>query len=917
MRIHHCLVNHLTDPLGYEFSRTVFSWQADGCSGSGRRAEASRLVVSCAGETLCDTGWAQLDPLGTELKLPMKPRTRYTWTVSVRTDAGEEASSTENWFETGKMDERWTGRWIGCDSTEKRHPVFSKHISPKGKAAKARLYICGLGLYEAAFDRERIGDEFLTPYCNNYGAWVQAQTYDVTGLLQKPGTLSVTLGNGWYKGRFGISAPNFRPCFSGDWKLIAELVLTYADGTEEHIGTDESWEVTRSRVTFSDIYDGEHRDDTLPQLPPEKAFYAEAPSGRLTDRLSTPVRAYEELSPKELIVTPSGELVIDVGQNITGSFRLRVCEPKGVRIHLQAGEILQHGDFYRENLRSAKAEYWYISDGNEHVLEPQFTFYGYRYMKVEGVPGLKKEDFTALVMHSLLPETGRLETGHRLINRLILNAQWGQKGNFLDVPTDCPQRDERMGWTGDAQVFSNTACFQRDCFAFYKKFLRDMATEQDARGGMVPYVIPAFGFEGCSAAWGDAACVIPWVMYMHYGDKSILRDQLPYMLAWVDYLDGLERNGQGWRSHFHFGDWLAPDGPKIGDGSMGGTDKPFIALAYYHISALLTAKAARAIEDEKTALHAEEVADRALKILRDEYFTPNGRCAVNTQTAYVLAIYYGLTGDAVHAAQVLDHLLVFSKGQLQTGFVGTPHLCSVLSRTGMEDRAFRLLLSEDCPGWLYAVKMGATTVWERWNSVLPDGSVSDTGMNSLNHYAYGCIVSWLYEEVAGIAPLAPGFTRVRLSPRLCKALGRVSASYASASGEWKSSWRIEPDGSVSYRCTVPFGCTAELLLPHGGPARELVTGEYEFTYMPDEPLEPLYSSRVAVAELLDNSRTAPIVRKHLPGVDDLPSYLKIVSLDEAWAQRLKGHIGPEAMDSLNRDLAALDDEWTAGERNQA
>ncbi len=914
MRIHHCLVNHLTDPLGYEMTRTVFSWQADQCSG--KRVEASRLVIYEEGKPLHDTGWADNDPLGTELTLPLKPRTRYTWTVKMRTDAGEEAESGVNSFETGKMNESWTGRWIGCDSAEKRHPVFSKPVSPRKEVARARLYICGLGLYEAFYNGQRIGDEFLTPYCNNYYAWVQAQTYDVTKLLQRPGVLEVALGNGWYKGRFGITAPTGKPCFSGDWKMIAELTLTYTDGTEETVGTDDSWQVTRSRVTFSDIYDGEHRDDTLPDLPPEKAFFADAPAGKLTDRLSTPVRAYQELVPQELIVTPSGELVIDVGQNITGSFRLRVHEPKGVRIHLQAGEILQHGDFYRENLRSAKAEYWYTSDGNEHVLSPQFTFYGYRYMKVEGVPGLKKEDFTALVTHSLLPETGRLETGHKLLNRLILNARWGQMGNFVDVPTDCPQRDERMGWTGDAQVFANTACFQRDCFAFYKKYLRDMATEQDARNGMVPFVVPAFRFEGCSAAWGDAACVIPWVTYMHYGDKSILKDQLPYMLAWVDYMDRLEQDGQGWRDHFHFGDWLAPDGPKIGDGSMGGTDKPFIALAYYHISALLTANAARAAGDEKALAHAQEVADRALKTLRDEYFTPSGRCAVNTQTAYVLGIYYGLTGNARHAAEVLDHLLLFSKGRLQTGFVGTPYLCSVLSRSGMEDRAFRLLLNEDCPGWLYAVKLGATTVWERWNSVLADGSVSDTGMNSLNHYAYGCIVSWLYEEVAGIMPLVPGFRRVRLAPRLCKALGRVKASYASASGEWKSAWRIEKDGSVFYRCTVPFGCTAQLDLPCGGPKQELECGMYEFRYTPDKPLAPMYSSALNVAELMENSRTLPLLEKYIPNVDDLPSYLKIVPLDEAWAQRLKGKVSEEDMLSLNRELSALDEEWLLPEEDE-
>ncbi len=907
MRITACRINHLTQPLGYDLPRTVFSWQLEDAKGT--KQQAARLMV-CEGEKqIFDTGWAQLDPLAAELTLPLKPRTRYTWTVSARTDAGDEAQSEANSFETAKMDEPWAAKWIGCDETEARMPVFTKHIEPKKPLASARLYICGLGLYDAYYNGQRIGDERLTPYFNNYNSWVQYQTYDVTGLMQTPGDLSVTLGNGFYLGRTCFDGPGAKPFYGDRKRLIAEIVLSYLDGSTETIITDESWTVSRSAICDSSIYDGETRDDTLPEAEKQNAILVDAPKGALTARVSAPVRVQKELKPISLIHTPAGELVLDVGQNITGSFRLRVHEPKGVRVHLQVGEILQNDNFYRDNLRSAKAEYIYVSDGQEHILEPRFTFYGYRYVKVEGIPGITADDFTALVMHTDLPKTGTLETGHRLVNRLIENAQWGQLGNFVDVPTDCPQRDERMGWTGDAQVFAPTACYQRDCYHFYEKYLRDMASEQAARGGEVPFVVPAYRSSGSSAAWGDAACVIPWVVYTYYGDKAILEAQFDSMCAWVDFVEAQEKNDQGWRNHFHFGDWLAMDGPKIGDGSMGGTDNALIALVYFRYSALLTMQAARVLGKADAALHYEALADSLLKEIRNEYMSPAGRVTVNTQTAYLLALGHGITQNPGHTAEMLLKLLMLSKGKLQTGFVGTPLLCRELCRAGYEAQAFRLLLNEDMPGWLYEVKMGATTVWERWNSVLPDGSISDTGMNSLNHYAYGSIVAWLYESVAGIAPMEPGFKRALLEPHVSLALGYARAEFKSASGLWRAGWSILPNGDIRYRCTVPFGCTALLRLPSGGGEKELTAGDYDFTYTPDKKLAHSYSSALSVAELLDNSKTAPIVLKYAPRAEALPSFLKVASLRRAAKERFASTVGEKELAALDEELGALDEEW--------
>ena len=898
MRITRCRINHLTNPLGYAVGKPVFSWIVDDAKGT--KAEASRLIIKRGKTVVHDTGWAKLNSLATTVDLLLSPRTRYTWTVSVRTDAGEEATSAENRFETGKMDEPWVGKWIGCDDSEPRHPVFSKAIAPKKEVLSARLYICGLGLYEAHWNEEKIGDEYLTPYCTNYDAWVQYQTFDVTRQMREPGLLSVTLGNGWYKGRFGFD-PTRPPYYGDSWKLIAEVVLTYADGTEETIGTDESWQVSRGNICFSNIYDGERRDDTLPESEPVPARLTDAPKGKLTERLSTPVTVREERKCDQ-IRTPAGETVLDTRQNMTGSFRLRVHEPRGTRIRLQFGEILQNGNFYRDNLRSAKAEYVYISDGEEHILEPLFTFYGYRYVKVVGIPDLNPDDFTALVLYSELPRTGWLTTGNGPVNQLIRNAEWGQLGNFVDVPTDCPQRDERMGWTGDAQVFAPTACFQRDCAAFYAKYLHDMWTEQQMNGGEVPMVVPSFGNVGSSAAWGDAACVIPWTVYEYTGDPSILEQQFDSMRAWVDFMARLEEKDQGWRTHFHFGDWLALDCPKAGDGRIGGTDRAYIALAYFRYSAELTAKAARVIGKEAEADRYRKLADDLLETIRREYFTPTGRCAVPTQTGYLLALRHGLTTDRNRTEKELADKLTANNDLLETGFVGTPLLCEELTEAGCPDKAFTLLLNEEYPGWLYAVKMGATTIWERWNSVLPDGSISGTDMNSLNHYSYGAIVHWLYRDVAGIAPLAPGFTRARLQPHTHPALGHAEAVFDSAAGQWKVRWELLPDGKLAYACTVPFGCTAKLILPDGS-VRELTPGSHEWTVSASNGIRS-FSVHSTVREILADERAKGVLYTVVPRF--IQAKEEQMDLDvRAAACRVGWGIGEEVYETLDRQLAAL------------
>lgn len=887
----------MENPLGYALPDVRFSWTVEQAAGT--RQKAARIVVRRDGAIAADTGWAQLDSLAARVEVPLAPRARYTWTVAVRTDAGEEAGSEENWFETGKMEEPWHAAWIGCDNNEPRHPIFAKDVAPKKPVAAARLYVCGLGLYEAAWNGETIGGEHFAPYCSAYDHWVQYQTYDVTEQLRSAGTLSILLGNGWYKGRFGFDRRK-TPFYGDGWKLLAELRLQYTDGSEDVVGTDGTWTVRRSNLTFSNLYDGEHCDDTLPPLPAEAARAVPPPAGALTARHSTPVIVREELAVRALLRTPAGETVLDVGQEITGGFRLRVCVPEGETVRLQFGEIMQNGNFYRENLRTAKAEYVYRSDGKEHVLSPRFTFYGYRYVKVEGVPALKQEDFTALALYSDIPRTGRLTTGNELVNRLVSNIEWGQKGNFLDVPTDCPQRDERMGWTGDAQVFAPTACYQRDCWAFFAKYLYDLAQEQSARGGEAPNVVPAFGQTGSSAAWGDAACVIPWTLYEFYGDDAILSRQYASMRAWVEFVRGVDGPDHGWRRHFHFGDWLALDG--VGPDAMrGGTDVGFVADAMYLQSVRLTAQAARILQKEADAARYESLAERILDGIRQEFFTPTGRCAVPTQTALLLSRRHGLGTEPARTAAQLAALLKQSGGRLQTGFVGTPLLCEQLTAIGQEEAAFDLLLNEEYPGWLYAVKLGATTVWERWNSVDETGTIAENGMNSLNHYAYGAIAAWLYADAAGLRPAAPGFRRAALRPHVSARLGRLSVEYRSAAGTWKSAWEVLENGDVSYACTVPFGCTAALALPYGGGQYELAAGDFQTTYTPDRALRTVYNTDMPVEQLLAAPRARALLERVMPRIGQLPASMRQLSMRQIAAKL--GGVKPEQLDRIDQMLA--------------
>lgn len=833
MKITRLRVSHLENPLGFDLGEPSFSWVVEETAGS--RQQAARLQVAADpafAQLLYDSGEEpSLSSLGVQPPLSLTPRTRYWWRVWVRSDAGEEALSDPAWFETGKQQEPWQAAWVTADGN---HPLLRGAFTVQGPVRAARAYVCGLGLYELSVNGHRAGQEYLAPFCNDYNLWLQVQTYDITGLLQ-PGenVVGAALGKGWYMGRFGFEKGRSGNLFGSQYALLCELHITLADGREQLFCTGDGWQWREGPVTESGIYDGEWYDARR-QTPgwdtpacPASGWQPAAPLAlgyeRLCDRMSPPVVITERLPVWEVIHTPKGETVLDFGQELTGWVEFFCDAPAGAEITLSYFEILQEGCYYRENLRTALQEYHYISAGSPAAVRPHFTFYGFRYVKVEGLAAVQPEHFTACVVHSDLPCTGQIATANPYINCLFRNIQWGQRGNFLDVPTDCPQRDERMGWTGDAQIFCGTACFNRYTPAFYAKYLRDMLEEQThLYGGSVPHVVPMMiadpgRTQHASCAWADAAAVIPWTVYLFTGDLAFLRRSYPNMTAWVDYLARLDEQNGGnrlWQSGFHYADWLALDNPDK-TSRFGGTDPYYIASGYYAYSAGLTARAARALGRAEDAARYEALAEEVRAAFQKTYLKADGLPVEDTQTALVVALFFELCQPQQRPAlaAALRAKLEQNHRHLNTGFVGTPYLCRALSAVGENELAYTLLLNDDFPSWLYEVKMGATTIWERWNSVLPDGRISDTGMNSLNHYAYGSVAEWMYRDMCGLNPdpACPGFKRALIAPKPDRRLEAARAVYDSAAGRYESGWRYEEEG-IYYTLQIPFDATAQLTL---------------------------------------------------------------------------------------------------------
>jgi len=873
MRIIRLRTNHIDKPLGFDMSHVLLSWTVEDCEGKWQTA--SQIQVACGStETLvfdssrCETVHDEatgriisgMNNLGWELPYCVQPRTRYFWRVAVWTDAGETAWSEWTWFETAKAtDEPWEGKMITSSLGPDVHPIFlhSFHISKQVRYA--RMYCLGLGVYEAYLNHEKLSDEVLMPGLHTYDSYLQYQTLELMP-VQGENTIAFVMGDGWYKGRYGLKASSFR--YGKDYALIAEVYLTYEDGTEEIIATDETWQVRRNPIVFDSIYDGEKidasflKDDSL-----YPAVLSELGTGKLCPRVS-PYLKVQETRTAEL--AEGSDQIFDFGQNMVGWISFDCDAPAGTVITIKFAETLRDGKLYRDNLRTAEQIFTYVSDGVKRTVRPHFTFFGFRYISVEGW-AINADAITGMVIYSDMERTGWIATSNSKVNRLFENTIWSQKGNFVDVPTDCPQRDERMGWTGDIQIFADTALYNADCVAFLNKFLNDLRCDQRKLDGSVPCVVPMSGYKlGGVTAWGDAATVVPWFMYLHSGDKSILRASLKSMTDWVDWITRqtqMDQTGFLWTKSLQLGDWLALDGNSV----YGGTDRGLIATAYYYYSTKITSESAAIVGESAVANQYGELAENIRQAFIAEFFTATGRLAVETQTACAVVTYLGLIPDGAQTrvSNLLRKKVVEAGICLDTGFVGTPWLMQMLTKCGSVDLAYGLLLREGYPGWLYEVNQGATTIWERWNSIEPDGSMNRDGMNSFNHYSYGSVAAWMYRTMGGIAPTtdAPGFRCIDCAPipdrriRWSKVRLMTGSGLCSVAWEWK-------DSTVCMDITVPFGCVMRLQLPDGGAVQRLESGDYHFDVL--MPAINPSGLETPWRELLENEATREAVARVFP-----------------------------------------------------
>ncbi|MBN2983117.1 alpha-L-rhamnosidase [Cohnella algarum] len=829
------------NPLGTDGKPPQFGWKLEAAR-RGTLQTACRIQVADAEDgfdrPLWDTGKTESDAsirVTYEGPAPVS-RTRYFYRVKAWDNFGGESDWSEiAWWETGLLSEdEWQARWITPDPAAidpLAEPVFAlrKSFELKGDVRSARVYATGVGVYDLYLNGEKVGDDILAPGWTSYRNRLQYQTYDVTDRLRAGSNgLGVLLANGWYKGDLTWSD---KSCLYGDRRAaLVQLHVTYADGTEEIVVSDPTWSAALGPIRYSEIYHGEIYDARLELGQWSRGDFdasewaaaasIDLPMSVLVPQENWPTRVTETIRPVAFIRTPSGEAVLDMGQNMVGRIRLSVEAPAGTAVRLQHAEVLdKEGNFYVGNLRSAKQTVEYIAKGEgTETYAPHFTFQGFRYVKVEGYPGIENglplDRFVGEVIHSDMPRSGEFECSHELVNQLQRNIVWGQRGNFLDVPTDCPQRDERLGWTGDAQVFVWTAAFNYDVGPFFQKWLRDLAADQKEDGG-VPFVIPdVLDGDHSSAAWGDAAVVVPWAMYATYGDKALLAEQFDSMKAWVDYIRAQGESEYLWNTGFHFGDWLGLDAKE--NSYVGATPRDLIATAFYAYSAKLVRDAAEVLGREEDARKYGELYGRVVSAFREEFVTPSGRIAAPTQTAHVLALMFDLAeGEArARTARELNKLIEDNEFHLTTGFVGTPYLCHVLSANGYHETALKLLVQEGYPSWLYSVNQGATTIWEHWDGIKPDGSFWSDDMNSYNHYAYGAIGDWLYRVVAGLDAdgRAPAYKRARIEPRFGgEWLTSARAAYDSAYGRIEVSWRA--DGiSRAVEVALPPNTTAEVLL---------------------------------------------------------------------------------------------------------
>jgi alpha-L-rhamnosidase len=868
------------DPIGLGTRRPRFFWQLDD-ERPGACQSAYRVLVASDPERLArdegdlwDSGEIASDQSAHVVYegAALGSRQRAFWKVQ-SFDAGGAPSpwSTPASFELGLLDPSdWTARWIasplqGAPKTTAPVPALRREFQVERPVVRARLYVTALGLYEVEINGRRVGDHELAPGWTDYRARVRYQAYDITGYVrQGPNAIGALLGDGWYCGFIGLV--KVRESYGRRPALLAQIELVHEDGGETCVVSDGRWSWHASPILEADIMQGETLDARRDLVDWTRPGYDEegwrpvevvsGPSISLDAMSGPPVRAMREVSPvgppqRDTSMLFPARWIFDLGQNMVGRVRLRVRGEEGTTVQLRHAEVLdENGALYTENLRDARATDTFTlrGTGQPETFEPRFTFHGFRYVEVSG--DLRPdaiEEVTGIVLHSDMEETGRFACSDRDLDRLFSNVTWGQRGNFIDVPTDCPQRDERLGWTGDAQVFVKTAALNMDVAGFFGKWLRDLADSQD-ENGRIPPVAPTppgsflADWDG-GPAWGDAVVICPWTIYRCYGDRRLLEERFASMAAYLDFLGERFPNCirpdpaiDPWGG---FGDWVALDGTLRHESRIGATPKELIGTAFLAHSAKLLADVARVIQRPEEERY-RELAARAREAFRRRFVTPDGLVAGNTQTSYVLALHFDLLED--HERETTASALarnVEQHGHLTTGFVGTPYLLHVLTAIGRLDLAYHLLLRREFPSWLFPVVKGdATTIWERWDGWTEERGFFDPEMNSFNHYAYGSVAEWLYATVAGLDldpdPNASGWRRARMAPRpplhpglpVPPLLTEARAELETIHGSYAVEWCIEGE-RFRFDARVPAGCSARVELPDGS-TDEVRAGRHRF-----------------------------------------------------------------------------------------
>jgi alpha-L-rhamnosidase len=848
--------HHAAEALGIGVRAPRISWQTTARPGfeqAGYELEFDR------GATVESTGRVESSEqvLVPWQAVPLASRERVGVRVRVfGTDGSVSPFSETGFVEAGLLEaDDWIASavgpaWAEEPDADRRPPLVRTAFRVDAGVRRARLYVTAHGVHETEINGRQVGRDILSPGWTVYGERLRYYTHDVTNLLAEgDNAIGAWLGDGWYRGRIGFNG-GYRNLYGSDISLIAQLEIEYADGRRQTVATDDSWSASFGPILFSGLYDGETYDSRLEQPGwSEPGFDASrwtpvAVTPRDPATLVAPegpaVRCTEELAPVEVTRAPSGAYILDFGQNLVGRLSIVVDGPAGATVTLRHAEVTQDGELYTRPLRLAASTDTIILDGlGERRWEPRFTIHGFRYAELDGWPGdLAPGAVTAKVYHTDLERTGWFETSDPLVNRLHENVRWSMRGNFVDIPTDCPQRDERLGWTGDLQVFAPTASFLYDVSGMLGSWLKDVAVEQ-LDDGTIPWYVPVIPGGTTwtpidpGAVWGDVAVLTPWTLYQRFGDTGILEQQYDSAKRWVDLMDTLAGDDHLWNTGRQLGDWLDPAAPPE-DPAAALTDRYLVATAYFAHSTRTLAETARTIGRLEDAAHYDRLAAAVRAAFVDEHFDASGRMTSDAQTAYALAIEFDLLPDDPSRAEVararVAELVRAAGNRIATGFAGTPVISDALTRAGSVDVAYDLLLERECPSWLYTVIQGGTTIWERWDSRRPDGSVNPGEMTSFNHYALGAVADWMHRTVAGISPASPGYREILVRPQPGGGLTSASATHLTPYGTASVAWTLN-DGRLVVDVTVPTGSTAIVELPDREPTR-VGSGTHRFEAAP-------------------------------------------------------------------------------------